>query len=611
MLMSKFFSKRWAPALLIVLCTFLVWGNSVRSGFVWDDYLFIVDNTSLRSLKNVPEMFCSEAAQHAISQNPCPMLRPLRTVHFALLQSLGGKDTPQPWIFHLANVLWHSLAALLVYSVTTLLLCRKTGPDDPDLSVAKGIAFITALAFALNPVVSEVVCWSKALDDIMATVFVLAALRSLLKYQGKAREYWMALAWFTAALYSKESVVTFPLVALLVFRLVHGLPWKRTAALVSGFVGVSGAYMFHRFLVVGDLAQCPPLSGSQGQTLLDMMPVIPKYLRLLLGIPPFCIDYGYMSGHCNLLSGEVLLGMLVLVLYFGAAVWAWRKRPLVFLGMAWVGAFLLPVSNLVSMMQFMAERFLYLPLVGFLLVLAILVSRLRQLRWAGGISIMVLLVWSQASVDRSAIWHDELSLFAYTWQESPHCRRLEKNMVIAIFRLPHMRKLFPIDPNTGQMKAMQIGSAQDIEAAIQTLRESHRLIPENVVVISALGLACSQAGYMKEASELLELSAKSEPSVQHFQNLGSLQLELGQDSAAKVSLEQALQLDPTNRPILLCYSQLCGKLQDYGKALDSLKTVQKSDPQDKELSDWLEELERKKLRQELKPSDFAPKKRTP
>ena len=88
-------------------------------------------------------------------------------------------------------------------------------------------------------------------------------------------------------------------------------------------------------------------------------------------------------------------------------------------------------------------------------------------------------------------------------------------------------------------------------------------------------------------------------------------MDLDQDSNAKVAFEQALQLEPTNRANLRCYSQLCGKLHDYDKALDSLKTVQKMDPQDKELGEWIADLERKKLRQELKPADFTPRKSNP
>src|SRR5208283_517351 len=94
------------------------------------------------------------------------LFRPVRTAHYALLYFLGGKDAPQPWLYHLANVIWHGATAMMLCSVLGRLLPRL----HPSLALgqARGWAFFVALAFAVHPVVSEVVCWAKSLDDILA-----------------------------------------------------------------------------------------------------------------------------------------------------------------------------------------------------------------------------------------------------------------------------------------------------------------------------------------------------------------------------------------------------------------------------------------------------------
>jgi hypothetical protein len=501
-------------------------------------------------------------------------------------------------------VVWHCLAAVLLYSVIRRLLSGKEDTSETDVTKVQPIALIGALAFALNPIVSEVVCWAKSLDDLMATVLVLASLRSLLKYKGEVRDYGMALAWFAAAVYSKESVVPFPLVALIVLRIINKLSWKRSLVLSGGFMGISLAYMAHRYLVIGQVAQCLPLSGSYGQTLWDMMPVVPMYLRLLCGIPPFCIDYAYMTGHNSWLAGSAWAGVLLLGIYLAAVVWSWGKRPIVLLGLAWLGAFLLPVSNLVPMMQYMAERFLYLPLIGFILVGTELASRLRPARLVGGIGIAVVLIWSLTSMVRSAIWQDEVNLFVHSWQESPRCQRMEDNLVVAIFRLPHLQKLFPIDSRTKKMGSMQQVSVQNLNAAMDTLREARRLLPENTMLSSALGMACAQAGLTREAVEMLELSAKLKPSAEVYFNLGVVQMQYDENEQARATFETALKLDPKHQRVLRYYGQLCRKMQDYDQALLILNKLKNIDPQDKEVQEWIADCERKKLEQ-----DESPKKK--
>src|SRR6185436_5946586 len=91
------------------------------------------------------------------------LFRPLRTLHYAVLFALGGGDAPKPWLFHLANILWHAAASMLLYRV--LLLAFEKAQENsaaPDEKARKWIPLVLALAFALHPVTSEVVCWAKS-----------------------------------------------------------------------------------------------------------------------------------------------------------------------------------------------------------------------------------------------------------------------------------------------------------------------------------------------------------------------------------------------------------------------------------------------------------------
>ena len=119
----EFVLKGKRPYLLLALVTLSVWGQTVRFEFVWDDNYFIRDLQSVRSLRHVPEMFYRLDAQSTVPDG-FVLFRPIRTLHYALLHTLGGAAVPQPWIYHLANVLWHGAAAMMLFSVLTLLLPR-------------------------------------------------------------------------------------------------------------------------------------------------------------------------------------------------------------------------------------------------------------------------------------------------------------------------------------------------------------------------------------------------------------------------------------------------------------------------------------------------------
>ncbi len=533
---QKFLSKNGLCCGFIGLFALLLWGQTARFDFVWDDGVYITQNMSIRSLANFPKFFCRMEAQSA--ETPSISYRPLRNTFYALLYALDGKETPQPWIFHLANVLWHGAAAMLLFLVALLLCQRLTG----GVSTAERMAsLLIALGFAAHPVISEAVCWAKCLDDLMAAVFVLAAARSLLQWNQGGRGYGAALVWFLLAVFAKESAAPF---ALAVFFLLHGfhkLPWRRSAKLAMPFLLAAFFYAACRHWVMGRSSQCPPLSGTYGQTLIDMFPVALEYWRLLWGIPPFCADYNFMVGappHPFLSVG--VLGGVFLVLFFGAlAAWLWRRpewRMSAF-GLVWMALFLLPVSNLVPMMQYMAERFLYLPLMGFLLALGgvfLNFSRFRP-RLAAAAAAALMVIWMGASLNRMGIWRDALTLFVRTEFEHPGIKRVEKNAVSAVLRLPQVA--------AGQT-AKKL-SPEQAEEIIATLQKARQLYPENDKLTTQLGLTEAKIGRWREAVALLELAVRQNPGFsERWYNLASVYERTGQPAKARQACAQALLLNP-------------------------------------------------------------------
>ena len=531
--MEKYLSKNWLCCGLIGLFAVLLWGQTVGYGFVWDDKILIVQNSSIRSLKNLPEIFTSVNAQSA---EPAPSFRPLRTAVYALLYAIGGQAAPQPWIYHLANVLWHASAAMLLFSVVVLLCLRIAGETPVAARLA---ALLIALGFAAQPVNAETVCWAKCMDDLMAGVFVLASARAILQWNEGGRGYAAALVWFLLAVFSKESAVPFALAVPFLLRAAHKLPWRRCAKLTIAFLGVALLYVVWRRCVLGQTIQCPPLSGTYGQTLIDMFPVVEDYLRLLCGIPPFCADYYFMllAPPHPFFSGRVLDGVALVAFFIALALWMWRRVNwrISGFGLLWTALFLLPVSNLLPMMQYMAERFLYLPLMGFLLATGGAFLNFSRLRPAAAVAASVIIVvWMGTSLNRMGIWKDELALFVRTELEHPGITRVETNAVVAVLQLP-------------QIKAWQDKTLSSVQVGqiITTLQQARRIYPENDALTMQLGMAEARIGQWREAVWFMEMAARQNPkSAERWYDLASIYRLAGEPAKALEANARSLKLDP-------------------------------------------------------------------
>ena len=567
----------------------VVWGHTVTFDFVWDDEFFIRDLPSVRSLKHVPEMFYRLDAQ-ATRPNDFRVFRPIRTAFYALLHFLGGKETPQPWIYHLANVLGHGGTAMMLFAALTLLLPRwRNGFTEAE---TRWVSFFIALAFAVHPVVSEVVCWAKSLDDILAAFFTLAALRELLLPPENKSARWRGLLFVALAVYSKESAVPFVVIALVIFRKIHHLGWRQSISRTAWFLLVAAIYLTNRHLVLGRSSQTAPISGTYGQTLIDMLPVVPKYFRLLWGVPPFFIDYSFLPGGCRFWSPEVLAGLALLIALTFAVVIAWRKSgwELFGFGLLWTGLFLLPVSNLVPMLQYLAERFLYLPLIGWLIAVATIVSAFRRQRIIRLTAFVVILLWAVTAWNRSWIWRDPVTLFVRSSQEGPHTQRVEDNAVAAIIHLPQVQRFFSGTETNSVRKSANIA---DGSAALSTLEQACHLFPSNHVVLSYYGTCLALAGQPGKALPFLEQAAQLQPNkVDYWLNLARAALDAGRSAPAKSALEKAAALAGDSPAVLQLRFKFCWQTEDYPAAREIMLRLNQIAPS-AEHAYWLSEVEKK------------------
>jgi len=307
------------------------------------------------------------------------------------------------------------------------------------------VAALAATVFGVHPVVVEPVTWVPGREELLMTLGALGCLhfhmtaRHLSKDGDKPRR---ALACYACAALSCAGACLSNAVAAVIPLLV--VTWDvlmlDRPKLRRIFCGTSVLWVIGIATIAAKKfgPEYNPVAG-RGEKLLEafcaerLMVILNVYwLNLKTLFWPSSLGLSYdMCRPQSFLDTEVVLGALALGLTC-VALWKFRRQKSVLFGLLWFGLALGPTSQIMPHHIDRADRFLYLPLVGLTVCLAMglrrLVSRLN--RWAAivaagvaGVSALFLLVvlsayqvqtWQDSvSVWNNAIKVDQNNIFAH------------------------------------------------------------------------------------------------------------------------------------------------------------------------------------------------------
>jgi tetratricopeptide (TPR) repeat protein len=304
-----------------------------------------------------------------------------------------------------------------------------------------------------------------------------------------------------------------------------------------------------------------------------------------------------MKGGQALASPVVFAGAALLLLVGALTVSALcsERRRIAGLGGAWFLIFMLPVSNIVPMMQYMAERFLYLPLVGGVLAAADCLEAAPRRRIAMGLAIVCVSLWAATAWTRSSIWKDELTLFVRSHSENPGIARVDQNAISAILRQPHMQRVFLNVRRPGLLPTLDLAPRIELARAdwprvLETARQLESLFPDSPFASEAAGLIFALAGRPGEGVLALERAAATDSGSRTvWRNLGGAYFNNGQFDRAIPALERSLQLDPDNVVVLQTLGAAYRRQGDFLHAADVYEKLTKLEPDNPSNVRWLEE----------------------
>lgn len=553
------FLARRAPVAVLVVVAAGVYAGSLTNGFVFDDATQVLSNPWIRDLTHFSEIFTRHV--WAFADRDSDYYRPLMHVVYAAIYVSVG---PVAAVFHGVNVLLHVATTLLVFALIRRLVSPSGGRDATPFPLA---AFLASLVFAAHPIHVEAVAWVSGLPDLGCAAFSVAGLLAFVAaWDSPSRSFSLHIAGAACFLVSalfKEPGVTFPAVvfALDLARRPRGGAVAYWAARY-GALALSGLiYTALRWGALGGLAPRASEGHFGFSQALDLAGVaVWRYVAMVTVPHP-------LNAFQTLDASTGLPSWVALVVFPVAALVAMRRDSV-----AWTAAlaiFLIPLAPALYAPALLpgldnpwAERYVYLPSVGFAVVVGIACAAVSGAGAAGrriavAVVVSVTLLFSGMTIARIGVWRDDLTLWSDTAAKSPdsgyahgalgYALFVRGDIAAAIAQYELAIRMKPDHADSHLNLGVALALMGRHEAALSCYAEALRLQPRRAVAHADLALSLSALGRHDEALLEARRAADLRPDLGGARHaLGVALGNAGRVTEAAAEFRRAIELDPTD-----------------------------------------------------------------
>ena len=437
---TAFFRRPFGALCTLLAAVLVVYAPSLNAQFLWDDLALVRNNLLIRSPRFGVEIF-----RHTLFNGDSNFYRPTQTLVFLADYWCWALN---PFGYHLTSVLIHAANAFLLCLVLRRTLpVMLTFPDDKRRT--DWMALGLALLWAVHPVHSAAVAYVSGSADSLAMMFCLSAWllceRALRATQPVLRTFLAADAFgcLLFGLCSKEIAGIWLLLYFgYLFTLRPGTSGRGRWTVVLVGVAAVGIYVGLRHLPPAPPSP-PPLPPLPAKSLL-MLRALGDYGSLMLFPDKLFMERQVFAapGLANPADASVyfalgVAGVMMLVAFTAGVLWRGRGQTLRRVGVVWFMVGFLPVSNLFSLNASVAEHWLYLPSIGFLLFLAGVALDMPPLfRGRGALAALavVILLLGMRTWFRTFDWMDELTFFRQTIADGGDVPRARAGLAAAYRR---------------------------------------------------------------------------------------------------------------------------------------------------------------------------------
>lgn len=577
----------WRPLLIFVL-TVLSYSTAVTSPLLFDDQSSIVSNASIRTLTPL------QGPLSPPRETPVAG-RPLVNLTFAINYATDGLGVRG---YHVTNIAIHVGVALLLFGV----IRRGLGLPrvSPRLAAhADSLALATALLWALHPLNSEVVNYlTQRSESLMALAYLLTVYASLRAYEPAGEVKWTVTAVLAcfAGMACKESMVTAPVMVLLIDRLLVNGSWRELLwsrrSLYTGLVA--------SWLVLAALLWSVPRTtagfGSGVSSwiyLLNQAQLITRYLGLSVWPHALVLDYGVAGPitFAAVLAPFAFVAALGLLTVF--VLWRW---PAVGLLGAWFFVTLAPASSVVPVAtEVGAERRMYLPLMALVLLAVLAVDALLRRdgaeagrgsarRFAPAVALALVCALMMTGIFlRNREYRSPLTMAQTIVERWPNGRGhfLLASELVAAGRheeaMVQFRESAKDYPGALFALGTELVASGQVEDGVAALQAYIKAQPEHTVVIPARemlsGVFLNQEK-LPQAEEQLRLLLERVPNHAGARRLmGDLRLRQNNPAQAIVEYRESLRVRPGQADTLSNLGFALAALNRFDEAADAMREV--------------------------------------
>ncbi len=482
--------------------------------------------------------------------------QPLSMISLMLDFRAGGRPG-NLHAFHSTSLILHLANAALVTWLMYALFGRVW------LAAAAG------LLFGLHPTTVEAVAWVGQRKTVLAALFSLMCLAVYVRYarRGGRGLYVACVCLYLLALLSKPMSVPLAILLLVLDWWPLGRLGRRAAIEKAPFFLLAAASSAVTYLSQKNTAGVEVAAITDfGDRLLVFCHNLAFYPLKLLAPVPVSAHYP-VPEDLAICHPMVLSGVVGGILAAAAIVISLRRTRAIAAGSLFFLIAILPTMGLVGFTNVIAaDRFVYLPVVGLLLILVFALDRLsgsgrsgRARAVRGCLAILVLAAAAAAEARETrrylAHWTDTVSLYRHMLEIAPRAAPVHNNLANALREqgdaagaLRHYQTALECDPE--YVRSLQnLGSLYEsagrIDEALDHYRQALRIKPDYATVHNKLGIVLQQLGRTDEAIFHFRKALEAAPRfVQAHSNLGISLKAKGQIGEAEDCHRRALALQP-------------------------------------------------------------------
>ena len=525
---KAFINNNLVVAVIIFVFSVLIYLPSVNNDFVWDDVIEI--KKEYYKFKN--KSFTKSLIPRASKTKTKSYYRPLTFLSLYYDFKIWGNNS---FGYHLTNIIINAICSVLVFFLFLLILKKFR------IRARENIALFSALLFTAHPMHVESVSWIAGRSDILSTMFFLAAFVTHIKSYEKSLYIILACMLFYLSLLSKEVAVAFPF-SILAYEYISNKRLKKDPLVrITAYFAFLILYLFlrHRWggvivpNVNNDFVAGPGYSSSAGEGLgfISNIAVIKTmFLSYIFYFYKLITPFWFSSFISEYPKSGVTLVLSVLsfiVLSYVFVISSIKKSGFKAFCILWLllvlGPSIIISVGIISAVP-VAERYLYLPIAPFSLLVIFLIYKLKEYikmeRPVLIAMILVILVFSFLTIYRQGVWQDNISFWIDASKNTRHAN-------------PHINLGMAYIDNNDLDEGIKV-----IESSLESnLKTSSR---KNSVSINNLGIAYLKKGEINKAMQVFLDAVEEDPGYyKSYYHLGIIYLSYGVKNHAEEELGKA------------------------------------------------------------------------